>query len=121
MRALKCKEHLNAELVPVDLCVNSILAAAWDVAKKNYDSPPVYNYVTSETNPITWKTFMTTSIQVAKSIHFTRAVWCPTLIISDSSFYVKFLQFFLHIVPGACVDLICFALGKKFRWVTINL
>lgn len=34
IRALHCDHSANANLVPVDLCVNGIITTAWDVASQ---------------------------------------------------------------------------------------
>lgn len=55
LRALHCDPYVNANIVPVDMCVNSVIAAAWEVSnnfekskKERVDfSIPVYNYESS--------------------------------------------------------------------------
>lgn len=34
IRTLRCDPKAVANMVPVDLCVNSIIAAAWDISQK---------------------------------------------------------------------------------------
>lgn len=61
LRALHCDPNCNANIVPVDMCVNSVIAAAWEVAdtyqttkKKGVDfSVPVYNYESSN-EKVSW-------------------------------------------------------------------
>lgn len=63
MHVLHCNSEVVADLVPGDYVVNGVIAAAWKTAKDypgNYEhapvenSPVVYNYVSSEQNPLTW-------------------------------------------------------------------
>lgn len=49
IRTLHCDKKANAAIIPVDMCVNTLIAAAWEVGKnfKNrgkMDRIPVYNY-----------------------------------------------------------------------------
>lgn len=49
LRVLSCNESLNANIVPGDMTVNSLIASAWDVAerfglKNGSFHFPVYNY-----------------------------------------------------------------------------
>jgi hypothetical protein len=59
-------------MVPVDLCVNSILTAAWDVARQ-YNTKisvepeiPVYNFCTPVDNELTWGDFTEKTIKYGK-------------------------------------------------------
>lgn len=101
------------------MCVNTILAGGWDVAKNQYESPRVYNYAGSATNFITWKGFMEITIRNGENFNFTKAVWCVSLTLSSSKIIVKMLQFFLHIVPAMFVDFACIILGRKFRMIKV--
>lgn len=47
------KEHLIADLLPVDYAVNLILAATWDTAH-NSRSFKIFNGVSQPDAPITW-------------------------------------------------------------------
>jgi alcohol-forming fatty acyl-CoA reductase len=35
LRVLRCDEEIHAEIVPVDMCCNSMLACAWDVSQNS--------------------------------------------------------------------------------------
>lgn len=46
------------DLVPVDMCVNAMIAIAWETAKsENRGQMKVYNFVSGAQNPITWKEY----------------------------------------------------------------
>lgn len=59
LRVFYGKKQNHAELVPVDMVVNGILASAYDISINylNYSEPPVYNYVASPQKPITWSQY----------------------------------------------------------------
>lgn len=115
IRVLHVNKKNNAEIVPVDMCVNSLLASAWDISKNTYDEPPVYNYVTSERNPITWETYCNVAVKHGSRIPLEKSIWFYTLTFSTSWFMVKFLTFFYHIIPAMLMDSGLLLLGKKTK------
>lgn len=65
----------NAELVPVDMCVNAILAMAWDRATRGDDNEiPILNFVTTPSNKFRWRQYIDYAwqhgSQVSKRNHF---------------------------------------------------
>lgn len=64
LRVLNCNPTAVADLVPGDMVVNGCIAAAWRTARDSPGNdedappidqpPPIYNYVSSEQNPLTW-------------------------------------------------------------------
>ncbi|KAJ8982210.1 hypothetical protein NQ317_013512 [Molorchus minor] len=83
LRSLHCDPQCNANVVPVDMCVNFLIAAAWDVENQFVKSKkeatefeiPVYNYESSNDKPITWKDFMAKSKMYGMCLPSIRAVW----------------------------------------------
>lgn len=51
----KCRSNI----VPVDYCINALIATAWDISLKSNGrlNIPIYNYCFKENN-ITWKQYM---------------------------------------------------------------
>ena len=81
LRVLHCDEKMIADLVPVDMAVNALLCASWDINNKFNNNvralqpnlnenatteqfnntsfaPSVYNYVMSPENSLTWGQFL---------------------------------------------------------------
>lgn len=63
IHTLNCDPKAVADLVPGDYVVNSVIAAAWKMARDhpgNHEEAPmdqlpvIYNYVSSEQKPLTW-------------------------------------------------------------------
>lgn len=57
-------EHRNANMVPVDYCINAMVCAAWDVNRRYKEAldsgsyeVPLYNYLYSDNN-LTWGKYM---------------------------------------------------------------
>lgn len=113
LRVLYAKETIQANIVPVDMCVNSMLAAAWDVSTQTYDEPPVYNYVTSRTNPITWRDYCRMSIEHGMKMPLTKSIWHHSFRMSSSRVMVFLMTFFYHIVPAMVMDAGLVLSGRK--------
>lgn len=57
-------QHRNANMVPVDYCINAMVCAAWDVNRRYKEAldsgsyqVPLYNYLYSDNN-LTWGKYM---------------------------------------------------------------
>lgn len=100
LRTLHCDEHINANIVPVDMTCNALIAAAWDVGINNNNNNsetkqiteitsqitnqqndqieqdiPIYNYVSSVENPLTWGRFTHLNKKYGFDFPFTSAIW----------------------------------------------
>lgn len=104
LRVVQVDESLAAEVVPVDMCVNSMIAAAKEVAIKKPNEIPVYNYVTDRENPITWKTYCGYGLANGSAIPTSKAIWYYTVKLTPTRFYARFLQFFYHFLPAFIMD-----------------
>lgn len=113
LRVLYIKKENNAEIVPVDLCVNSLIASAYDIGTNSYEEPPVYNYVTSPKNPINWINYTSISKKHGFEKPLMKSAWYYSFTMSDSKSLVTLLTFLYHFVPAAIVDLGLFICGKK--------
>lgn len=113
IRVLYVNKNYNAEVVPVDMCVNSLLATAWDTSKNSYQEPQIYNYVTSETNKLLWGDYISIAIKHGSNIPMPNSIWFYTVTVTSSKFLSKILTFFYHILPAFLFDAGLFIVGKK--------
>lgn len=106
LRVFYGKKENHAELVPVDMCVNGILASAYDIAQnyRNFSEPPVYNYVASPQNPITWNDYCKLGIEHGAKMPMMKSIWYHTFTMSPSRFLVSILTFLYHILPALIID-----------------
>lgn len=119
LRVLHIKKHSPAEIVPVDMCVNSLLASAWDVANNTYDEAPIYNFVTSTKNPISWQKYCDLGVLHGVKNPLPKTIWYHTFTMSSSFYLVMLLKFFYHILPALAMDGALLLIGKKPKWVLI--
>lgn len=127
LRTIHCDKDKNANIVPVDMTVNALLACAWDVAERqnspipqiNLDqmnkseSIPVYNYVSSVENPLTWGEFCDLNIAKGFDYPFSNAIWYVSFFMNKSAMVNKIYQFFLHILPALLIDTVMVCAGQK--------
>lgn len=113
LRVLHIKADNSAELVPVDLCVNSLIASAYDIGTNSYEEPPVYNYVASKKNPITWQMYTDLGSIYGEKVPLMKTAWYYSFTMSNSKFLVTILTFLYHFMPAAIVDVGLFVCGKK--------
>lgn len=113
LRVLLIKADNYAELVPVDYCVNSLIASAYDIGVNSYEEPPVYNYVTSPKNPISWQNYTDLASKHGEKVPLMKTAWYYSFTMSSSKALVTLLTFFYHFVPAAIIDLGLFVCGKK--------
>lgn len=120
IRTLRCDPRAVANMVPVDLCVNSIIAAAWDISQKHNiitleKDIPVYNFCTSKFNQLTWGDFTTKTTKYGLMYPTIKALWYLCYANTPNKFLHLLSIFFLHYVPAAIFDVFCMCMGKKPR------
>jgi alcohol-forming fatty acyl-CoA reductase len=113
LRVLHIDKNNNAEIVPVDMCVNSLIASAYDIGVNSYEEPPIYNYVASNKNPITWQQYTDLAKLHGEKVPLIKTAWYYSFTMSSSKALVTFLTFLYHFVPAAIIDLGLFVCGKK--------
>ncbi|XP_050308705.1 fatty acyl-CoA reductase wat-like [Anthonomus grandis grandis] len=128
LRSLYGKKENYAEMVPADYVINSCLAAMWETAtiksmndnkeiedkESKYEREiPVYNYVSTPQNPLTWDEFYTLSSKHAKQIPSEKVVWHHMFKMRSNYYEHMLAVFFLHTIPSYLVDFVLLCLRKK--------
>lgn len=126
LRTIHCDKEINANIVPVDMTVNALLSCAWDVAERRSqhlqisqevtskpENIPVYNYVSSVENPLTWGEFCDLNIEKGFEYPFSNAIWYVSFFMNKSAMVNKIYQFFLHILPALLIDTVMVCAGQK--------
>lgn len=110
-------------MVPVDLCVNGIIACAWDVARR-YNSHqnigpniPVYNYCTSPDNALTWGDFTTKTTKYGLMYPTLKSIWYLCYTNNPNRLVHLMYILFLHYLPAVLIDAFAMVIGKKPRYV----
>lgn len=124
LRTIQCDELVSADIVPVDSVVNCLMVAASSVhnSYKNRSppiEPPIFNYVSSVENRITWGEFVAQNIARVHHYPFSDAVWFISLTLTKSALLNRINIFFLHLLPAAMVDGLATCLGRKPKMLKV--
>lgn len=127
IRTLRCDPNCDANMVPVDMCVNGIIASAWDVNDKfknkvtiESNDVPIYNYCTGPTNKISWGDFTSKTIKYGLSYPTNKAIWYLIFANNPNKFVHIFSMIFLHYLPAVIFDAVALLIGKKPRLVHLK-
>lgn len=159
LRTMHCNPDVSANIVPVDMTVNALIASAWDVAtnykdawyaccfclcfcfasvhlKSNWwsilfvsiqptrintfnysitDDIPIYNYVSSVENPLTWGEFTDQNIRNGFDYPFSEAIWYISFHMHKTAFMNRIYMVFLHLLPGLLMDFFLMCAGRRPR------
>ncbi|CAH0549612.1 unnamed protein product [Brassicogethes aeneus] len=121
LRTLHCKPEVNANIVPVDMAVNAMIACGWQIGKSFEDSKkeekpfdiPVFNYESSNDKPINWGTFMKYSEEYGVAYPSFKAIWFYFLTLQPTLIGYFITQFLLHTLPALIVDGALLCVGKS--------
>ncbi|EDV98004.1 GH17190 [Drosophila grimshawi] len=128
LRTLRCNPKAIANMVPVDLCVNSMIAASWDIYERqkcdniSHCSPikttgniPVYNFCTTSDNQLTWGEFTTKTAKYGLMYPSLKAIWYLCYSNTTNKAVHMLSICFLHYLPALVFDILCLCFGKKPR------
>ncbi|EFA05024.1 fatty acyl-CoA reductase wat [Tribolium castaneum] len=127
LRALHANSEVNANIVPVDMCVNSLIATAWDVGVKFENSKkscnkyeiPVYHFESSNDQPLNWGRFMRLSYSHGKKTPSVKAIWYYTFNLYKNYYAYLIATIFLHYLPALFVDGALLCMGKSPKMLRI--
>lgn len=127
LRALQCDKNVNANIVPVDMCCNALIAAAAEVyetyqeSKKNEQSfeIPVYNFESSTDAPLTWGTYMDRASYYGIHYPSVKCIWYYSLALVPNPILYYLYILLLHYVPALITDLALLCTGKSPRMFKI--
>lgn len=123
LRTMHCDADVNANIIPVDMCVNALIATAWDVGqnyKKSKKSEEnfeifVYHYESSSENPITWGKFMDRCAHYGIHTPSVKAIWYYCIVLYKSLLLYRLTQVLLHYLPAFVADGVLLCIGKSPR------
>ncbi|CAH2101937.1 unnamed protein product [Euphydryas editha] len=113
------KPDAKADLIPVDIAIDTLLAVAWETAVDKLSDVRVYNCSTIE-NPTTWRDFETGLKVYLPEYPLDGCLWYPSGSGVENRYLHKILEFFLHTVPLHVAEYIIRALGVKMKMSLIT-
>ncbi|KAJ8706214.1 hypothetical protein PYW08_010840 [Mythimna loreyi] len=123
LHVLNCNPKVLADLVPGDMVVAGVVAAAWRTARDsphNHEDappadlpPPVYNYVSSEQKPLTWEKFMSYNEVYGLEVPSVQAIYYYLFMLTPNKTLYWIYCLLMHWLPAYIVDAVAVIVGKK--------
>lgn len=121
IRTLRANPNAAANMVPVDLCVNGIITAAWNVGERYQDKIcpsvdiPVYNFCTAPSNQLTWGDFTIKTTKYGLMYPTLKSIWYLCYANNPNKFMHLASILFLHYLPALIIDTFNICFGKRPR------
>lgn len=119
LRSMKGDYRGVADIIPVDIPVNMIIAAAWYTAVTKPSSCLIYHSTTGSVNPFTWGELEGVVMNFWKKVPLDSCFRRPKAALTSSGFLHDFYTFIEHMLPAYVADLGYCLLGKRPRMVKI--
>lgn len=113
IRRLPLAKHLVYDYIPVDIVINTIIAAAYAVERDGGRELKVFHSTTSTCNPFRWVNVETKINQYLHSYPSKSAVWYPTLKLLPSIFLFRLSAIFVHLIPAYILDTVTKLAGGR--------
>lgn len=114
IRVIRNHHNAHVDVVPADIVINSVLAVSAAVSKIDI-LPKIYNCISSNKIWISYSEVITRLLPMMLKIPLNRAIWMPTITLSDQEFEFKLKYFLYHFVPAFFGDIISRLKGSKIR------
>ncbi|CAG0880196.1 unnamed protein product [Darwinula stevensoni] len=113
LRTILCYREKRADLVPVDIPINLMIAVAWYTATRRPGKVLVFNCTSGEFNPIRWGDIETWGHTIIHKYPFNDVLWYPSGAFKTSKTLNNIYGYFLHYLPAYVLDGIALVSGKK--------
>ena len=110
---IMCKSDSIADLIPVDIVINLMVAAAWRTASTKPYGMTIYNCVTGQSKPVTWGNFVQMAIENMRKHPLEGALWYPTGILRRNRAINTIHSVFAHYIPAYILDIMARMAGRK--------
>ncbi|EFX77194.1 hypothetical protein DAPPUDRAFT_54548 [Daphnia pulex] len=105
--------QLVGDMIPVDISINLMIAAAWKSAIGGMHEAKVYNCVTGSHNPVTWGQFNQYGIAAWKRFPTKDMAWYPSINYHTHEIPFKIEKALFHYFPAYFFDFVARIIGKK--------
>ncbi|CAF5101166.1 unnamed protein product, partial [Rotaria magnacalcarata] len=113
LRTMIGSSQAMADIIPVDICVNMMIAVAWHTAIKHSKTIPVYHCCTGHLGSLTWGKITEIGLGHLEHISMENAISYPHLQFTENRFRYFYLRFFKEILPAIVLDGYMRLIGRK--------
>lgn len=114
LHVLRCRGAARADMLPVDIAIDTLIAVAWETVIDRSPEVRVYNCSSCE-NPTTWHAFEAAIRSNLRRHPMDGALWCPSGIIIENRYLHLVLETFLQTIPLYVAEYVMSFLGVKTR------
>ncbi|XP_075237430.1 putative fatty acyl-CoA reductase CG5065 [Lycorma delicatula] len=119
IRSMLCHGENRAEVIPVDIAINAIIAASClrGITPISSEEPTqCYNLSIGDVIPVTWGEVLERGRKIGYTYPFENILWYPNGTIRTNRLIHFLIVFFLQIVPAYIIDFI-FLLARQKRFM----
>ncbi|KAL0281229.1 UNVERIFIED_CONTAM: hypothetical protein PYX00_002280 [Menopon gallinae] len=120
LRTLLCYKDLVADLIPVDVAINALIAVAWHTAVSRPDNIVIYNCTSGKLNPIHWKDIQRYGQESILRVPFREIIWYPGGSFKSSHIVNDVCVSLFQIIPAYILDTVYRITGRKPIMVRIQ-
>ncbi|XP_020290792.1 putative fatty acyl-CoA reductase CG5065 [Pseudomyrmex gracilis] len=122
IRSMHCTPTYYAEIIPVDIAINSIIFLSYVIgtSKMKSKSIPVYNITQGNVRPITWGEMLEKGRKIIYDYPFEGQAWYPDGDIRTNKYVHNLFVFFFHIIPAYLIDFLMLIFRQKRFMVRIQ-
>ncbi|KAJ8706436.1 hypothetical protein PYW08_011062 [Mythimna loreyi] len=114
LHVLSCGGARGADMIPVDIAIDTLIAVAWEAAVDDTREARVYN-CSSCSNPTTWSQFRTNMLRGVRAHPFDNVLWYPFGLLIENTVMQRIMATALQTVPLHIVHYISKLCGMKPR------
>ncbi|XP_049883826.1 putative fatty acyl-CoA reductase CG5065 [Pectinophora gossypiella] len=114
LHVFACKSSARADMLPVDIAIDTLIAVAWETAVDKSQEVRVYNCSTYD-NPTTWGEFERNLRENVRAHPLDKALWYPTGYTTENRFMEKVLELLFQTLPLYTAEYGARLLGIKTR------
>ncbi|KAI5631109.1 male sterility protein domain-containing protein [Phthorimaea operculella] len=122
LHVFNVKSSARADMIPVDIAIDTLIAAAWETAVDKSQEIRVYNCSTYE-NPTTWLDFEIGLRKYFLTMYpFDNVLWYPYGVATENEYLVKTLSLITQTIPMYLAEYASriFGIQKKISYITAN-
>ncbi|GBP65548.1 RNA-directed DNA polymerase from mobile element jockey [Eumeta japonica] len=109
----------NVDFAPVDMVNNLAIATAYDVAENGINTPTIYNFSSTNRNPVHWGRLQNIMENDAIQVASPMAVWYNFGVVTPNKYLHAVMTFLWHTIPAYLLDGGSMLIGKEQRFKKI--
>ncbi|XP_054974452.1 fatty acyl-CoA reductase 2 [Sorex araneus] len=119
LRSMKGTPRAVADIIPVDIVANLILAVGWYTAVHRPKSTRIYHCTSGALNPCCWRDIAALMVASFEKVPLEQTFWRPNAELYSSALAKKYWNMVSHWCPVVICDLYLRLTGRKPRFMKV--